>query len=291
MTIEDIILSSDKRGISQLRGHMPPDFCTDAAELILSCRSKALSTAAIITGFYIARAEASETDGPPGAIALADALGTLGFTTVYITDKYTVPLLVPEIAGDSRVIEFPMTGDAESRKFAVKLRRQLKPQLMVAIERPGMSAEGKYYNMRGIDISDYCARIDYFIEGQKDSIGIGDGGNELGMGNLADVITQVPTLAKNPAALKVATPVIASVSNWGAYGIIAALSVLTGNHLLPAPEHEEKVLSTLVARGAVDGISGERTLSVDGFGLQENLEILRRLQLYVDDRIGGVGRS
>ncbi len=286
MTIEDIVLSSDNRGISHLRDYLPADFCTQAAELILTCRIKTPSIALIVTGFYIARAMASETDGPPGAIALAGVLRELGFTTIYVTDKHTIPLLVPTVIGDSRVIEFPIAGEAESRRFAANLQDEIKPGLQIAVERPGMSAEGKYYNMRGADISEYCARIDYLFEGHRNSIGIGDGGNELGMGNLYSVIPRVPTLAKNPAVVRVAAPVIASVSNWGAYGIIAALSVLTGSHLLPTPEHEDQVLRALVARGAVDGISGERTLSVDGFGLPENIEILKRLQSCVDEEIG-----
>jgi hypothetical protein len=127
VTIEDIVLSSDNRGISQLRNHLPADFCTQAAELILSCRAKTASTALIATGFYIARALASETDGPPGAIALAHALRALGFITAYVTDRYTVPLLVPEIFDHSRVIEFPIAGEAKSRKFAAKLHDEVKP--------------------------------------------------------------------------------------------------------------------------------------------------------------------
>ncbi|MCH8198648.1 MAG: hypothetical protein IIA54_01080 [Chloroflexi bacterium] len=34
MSIEDIILDRDSRGVSQLRGHLPANFCQEAAELI-----------------------------------------------------------------------------------------------------------------------------------------------------------------------------------------------------------------------------------------------------------------
>ena len=69
-SIEDIILDHDRRGVSALRPHSPPDFCDRAAGLILDNPG----TAMIATGFYILSAGMVETDGPPGAIAIGDAL-------------------------------------------------------------------------------------------------------------------------------------------------------------------------------------------------------------------------
>ena len=59
--IEDIILENDLRGISALRRHLPDDYCDRAARLITDNSG----TAFIATGFYILKAEAAETDGPP----------------------------------------------------------------------------------------------------------------------------------------------------------------------------------------------------------------------------------
>ena len=40
--------------------------------------------------------------------------------------------------------------------------------------------------MRGIDISEHCGCFDFFVtEARCPTIAIGDGGNEIGMGNLA----------------------------------------------------------------------------------------------------------
>ncbi len=48
-TIEDIILDQDQRGVSHLRGHVPTDFCAQAAQYILDHPGPAI----IATGFYI----------------------------------------------------------------------------------------------------------------------------------------------------------------------------------------------------------------------------------------------
>ena len=66
MSIEDIILDRDSRGVSKLRGHLPANFCQEAAELILANPGTAL----IATGFYILASSLPETDGPPGALAI-----------------------------------------------------------------------------------------------------------------------------------------------------------------------------------------------------------------------------
>ena len=73
-TIEDIILRFDKRGMTPLRPHLPEDYCTRAARCILDAPGRAL----IGTGFYITRAGATETDGPPGAYFIGKALEALG---------------------------------------------------------------------------------------------------------------------------------------------------------------------------------------------------------------------
>ena len=44
----------------------------------------------IVTGFYIlARRAYSETDGPPGEVAIGSALEQLGYDVAYVTDCYS----------------------------------------------------------------------------------------------------------------------------------------------------------------------------------------------------------
>ena len=59
-------LRYDKRGVSDLRPHLPKDFCRQAADLLAARPGVALIT----TGFYILRTGTPETDGPPGAVAI-----------------------------------------------------------------------------------------------------------------------------------------------------------------------------------------------------------------------------
>ncbi|MDP3880469.1 MAG: DUF4392 domain-containing protein, partial [Dehalococcoidales bacterium] len=164
-----------------------------------------------------------------------------------------------------------------SQKFARNILDELQPAVIISTERCGRTASGQYFNMANRDITDYTAKVDYLFDGQENTVGIGDGGNEIGMGNLAEQIKNVTTLVKNPAVTRVNKLIIASVSNWGAYGLIASLSRLRGSNLLPSVEWEKEIIREMVVRGVVDGMSGEKKLGVDGFDLEQNAEILAQL--------------
>ena len=274
--IEDIILDNDRRGISALRPHLPDDFCGQAARLILDNPGRAL----ICTGFYILGAKAPETDGPPGAYFLGKALNALGFSTTYVTDKYSAFLFGGLVPADS-VVEFPVTDVEASEQFADDLLARLQPSVVISIERCGATAGGEYLNMRGVDISPYNAKLDALVLHHDATVGVGDGGNEIGMGSLAEHIPGVDTLPNNPTVTPVDRLVLASVSNWGGYGIIAALSELSGRNLLPAVESEEEVIRHMVDLGAVDGIEVRPVYSVDGFPLEENRITLARLHAHL----------
>ena len=271
-TIEDIILDRDRRGVSALRSHLPDNFCEQAAQLILDNRGRAL----ILTGFYILAAGAHETDGPPGAYFLGQALQKLGYPVTYVTDRYGA-FLFKDLAGAEDVVEFPITDAEASERFAQDLLARLRPSVVISIERCGPTADGRYLNMRGADISQYTAKLDYLVLHHNATVGIGDGGNEIGMGNLVERIPLVDTLPKEPATTPVTRLVIASVSNWGGYGLIAALSRLARQNLLPAVQAEEEIIRRMVDQGAVDGTTSQPVYTVDGFPLEENRQTLEQL--------------
>ncbi len=273
-SIEDTILENDMRGVSELRSHLPPDFCTQAAQYILDN----LGDVVIVTGFYILSAGQHETDGPPGAIAIGNALAALGRTVTYVSDLHTTPMLRDWLGEGVRVVDFPIGDIDSSREAAAKILSQLKPGLLISIERCGRTKDEKYLNMRAADITRYTARLDYLFERGIPSVGIGDGGNEIGMGNLAEVIPGVDRLPDDPAIAKVDRLVLASVSNWGGYGLVAALSQLVGRDLLPTTDEDERLIRRMVDAGAVDGTSGENKYYVDNFTLEQNAGVLRRLR-------------
>jgi len=277
MSIEGIILSHDRRGISELRGRLPADFCHDAAALILRAVRQSRRAAIITTGFYVASARAPETDGPPGALALGECLDRLGFDVTYVTDEHTVPLLSCAALKKNEVIAFPIADRDSSERFASHVLTDIQPSLIISVERCGPNSSGQYLNMAGEDITPYTARIDCLFIGQRNTIGIGDGGNEIGMGNLARHIPSIRNLPQDPALTPVDKLVIASVSNWGGYGLVAALSKLVKHNLLPSVEWEKEIIIEMVRKGAVDGMSGQRELAVDGFDMKQNSRALEQL--------------
>ena len=273
-TIEDIILQQDKRGVAELRPHLPLDFCSQAAAYIMEHPGDTVVT----SGYYITMSGGPETDGPPGAIAIGRALQALGRRVTYVTDMYALPLFQDWIGDEAEVVDFPITGVEASKQFAANLLDRLNPALLISIERGGRTKDETYLNMRDVDMTPQTARVDYLFESDIPSVGIGDGGNEIGMGNLLEVIPTVERLPNNPSVSKVDRLVVTSVSNWGGYGLLAALSSLAGKNLLPTVEHETRLIQRLVDIGAVDGTTGNAIPTVDGFSIEENGRVLEQLR-------------
>ncbi len=280
-TIEDIILNHDRRGINALRPHLPDDFCTQAARFLLDHQGPVI----IATGFYIIMSDAPETDGPPGAFAIGDAIRDLGHPVAYAVDAPVAGMMSGWLAGrgdPSPVIDFPITKDAAGNYQAAKgAIEQHSPSLVISIERCAPDAAGVYRNMRGVDISEWTARIDRIFELGIPSIGIGDGGNEIGMGNLLDVVESAESLPDYPAITTCNQLIASSTSNWGGYGLVAALSIAVGRNLLPAIETDTDCIRYLVDAGAVSGVTGEHDYLVDGFTLEENAAVLQELHDHV----------
>ena len=262
--IEDIVLQDDIRGMTALKPHMPQNYVARCADLLLDHPGKIF----IVTGFYIMAAEATETDGPPGAVTLGNALTKLGNEIAYVTDELSSEV-VRSIA-EHEVIEFPITNHFESANFANELFQEHSPSALIAIERAGLVGDGTYRNFRGVDFTPYNAKIDHLFDQHPYSVGIGDGGNEIGMGNLQNVIPTIEHeyLPKNPCVTTTTELIIASCSNWGGYGLVAALSLKHGINLLPSVEEAKQMVRDIVAVGAVEGMSGESKEFVDGRDLE-----------------------
>ena len=225
----------------------------------------------ITTGFCIRAALAGETDGPPGALDIADALLGLGKRVVLVTDKYSAPLLaagasISEIEAPIVQIDLPQ----ENADRAIdELLGEFAPTHVLAIERPGNAADGHRYSMRGEMLDDLIPGADRLLTPPAPrnftTLAVGDGGNELGLGGLraqlGDRITHGDLIFCATAADHI---VPAGISNWGGYAIAAALSLLSGKPLLRSPAHERRAVEAMVATGAVDGCTRQRSLSVDG---------------------------
>jgi hypothetical protein len=277
MSIENIVLSQDQRGISALRPYLAPDFCERAASLILDHPGTVL----IATGFYVPAGAAPETDGPPGAVALGNVIASLGSRVIYVTDAYSAPVLHGLLGRGGAVLEFPIIDHETSWTHAAEIVTSLKPSLTIAVERCGLTDEGVHRNMRGVDVSGYHAKIDYLFRIHDCSVGIGDGGNEIGMGSVAAAIPMVMPAAGRPCVTSTTRLVISSVSNWGAWGVIAAMSKLRRQNLLPTVPAARALLLQTIALGAVDGTTGKRTDSVDGFPVKDNDRVLAEMHRWL----------
>ena len=71
---------------------------------------------------------------------------------------------------------------------------------------------------------------------------------------------------------------IATVSNWGAFGLLAALESASAGTFLPSAHAYEEFLDHIVALGAVDGMNGAKKKTVDGQPLKVDIEILEQLR-------------
>lgn len=261
--VEDLILSHPCRGMDILRPHLAEDFCREAADEILSWRR---GTVLQTTGFYVAGR--AETDGPPGALLLAKTLEAEGFQPVVVTDELCRGYFE---RGGVPSVYLPLDATEDD---CMALLEELAPVGMISVERCGKNTAGDYANMRGVSISKHTAPIDRLFElAQVPTIGIGDGGNEIGMGNLAGIIRN--ELALTPCRITVDQLVIATVSNWGALGLCACLGRL--------PTEKELENAYILARdmGYVDGLAGECALSEDGFPLEVVLKLRDELEATV----------
>ena len=105
------------------------------------------------------------------------------------------------------------------------------------------------------------------------------------MGNIKDHISKSKTLVDYPTTSEVTNLIISSVSNWGAYGLLAAISIKSKQNLLPSAKEQISLIKKIVDLGAVDGFSGTKDYKVDGKDLEENTYILRQLHQLVDNNI------
>ena len=264
--IEQLLVRQNLRGMAALQPHLAPGYILRAAKLLNQCRGTVL----IGTGFPVL--DTFETDGPVGAIGLYQLLQKLGAKPVLVCGD---PLF-SALKADYQCFQIRVNQYNALPAIAEAALAELQPQLVISIERPGFNANKRYANMRGEDISERCASFDYFIsQATCPTIGIGDGGNEIGMGNLYQ---QVSALNITPCVTRCDELIVADVSNWAAWGLAAMVSVLRGENLLSDAE-PLAILQYLSAKGSVDGVTRLNTLTEDGLAHTEGEQLIKDLEL------------
>jgi hypothetical protein len=264
--IEQLLVRQNLRGMASLLPHLRPGTVLRAARLINQCRGTVL----IGTGFPVL--DTFETDGPVGAIALYQLLQRLGAKPVIVCGDP----LYSALKQDYQCYQLTVNKYDALPAIASEALAQLQPQLVISIERPGFNAQQRYFNMRGEDISARCASFDYFLTlAACPTIGIGDGGNEIGMGNLQHAVS---TLNITPAVTQCDELIVADVSNWAAWGLAAMVSVLRSENMLTGAD-PLAILQYLSAKGSVDGVTRLNTLTEDGLVHTEGVQLIKDLEL------------
>jgi hypothetical protein len=186
--------------------------------------------------------------------------------------------------------------DTGSRAKCSELLDRYEPKVMIAIERLGPNRKGIIHGATGISYDDVHAKTQYLFEmaprRKIKTIGIGDMGNEIGFGLILDDVLQIaPFGAKCQCpcgagmATTVATDVLisAAISNWGAYGISAALAaILRRPDVLQDPKTQARMLEACVMAGAVDGIHAAQILSDDGVPEPSHQSLVQLLNTIVE---------
>lgn len=286
--IEALVQEEVGRNISHL---------CDAAKGGLWSAASALAAAkspvvGVITGFYVPRATppAAETDGPIGAALLLRALESAGVPVRLATDEPCRATCAAALVG-AGIGDIPMDIAQLDKPLAplVMAWKQAGVTHAISIERCGRAFDGRPRNLRGVDIGDFIAPMDILFEsGPWAKLAVGDGGNEIGMGALprsliAHDIAHGESIACATAADHL---IVAGVSNWGAWGLIAALAVLRPDWrdaMLEAldPVRDRAILEHAVRHGpAVDGVTALAELTVDSLDMSRHhakLDAIRAL--------------
>lgn len=274
--VEAVIQRDAGRGIAPLaeaaRGGL-----TRAVNMIQRSQSPVVC---ILTGFFIPDADppAPETDGPPGAVALAQLLGEAGIRTHLLTDARCAGVLKLTAGSIAPVHVVDDETTAESMR-AILIDEGVTH--LVLVERPGPAADGETYNMRGEVISPFVTPMRRLLEAPPwETIAIGDGGNELGMGSLAtDLVGQT---IKHGARIHCVVPcdalIVAGVSNWGAIALGAAIASRSRDVELRLVARHAELLGAAIAGGAVDGATRRREFSVDGLPEEAHAAVLAQIE-------------
>ena len=259
-----------------------------------------------------------ETDGPIGAVSLARAISVGCRATPVIVCEESLVDLLSEISraaglhvhgvdeakkypGRVAILGFP-TVDDKAKVESARMLNDLKPSAIIAVEKPSRNEKGVYHGARGTEVS-FHARVDYLFDDAKSrnilTLGIGDHGGEIGIGNVLDTAKEVvplgaeckcPCVSGVAGATKTDFLVISTISNWGAYGVETCLAALLGREeILHNSETENRMLEAAAEAGAVDGSGGAITglgePVVDGYPKKFHIFMIEMLQAVLQNRL------
>lgn len=260
----------------------------------------------IITGFVLLPHKKAEMDGIIGAMFLARALvKAFNAKPVIICPEENIAAVeglsyimglhlfksVPELLQypvSMAVIPFTKDAGAAAEEAQILMDTAL-PKAVISIEAPGANKRGVYHNATGLDVTEIEAKADVLFEKLREAgvtdIAIGDLGNEIGMGTIGEHLDKYIPYAREGAcrcgcgggiAAKSCASVIltATTSDWGAYGLIAAIAHIKGDlSIMHNAEMERQAIYCASRNGMID-MYGWLIPAIDGFDEKININIV-----------------
>ena len=287
----------------------------DAGQLEITARSLVSArSVGIVTGFCVVDAQppAAETDGLPGALFLARALRTLGIEATLVSDRFACPLLragceilnlpqeiicevgpedVEQVWSDrgsswTHLIAIERVGPSHTLASLQAQHRDGPPPVAQFEQEVSPADRDVCYNMRGMSVDSVTAPLHRLFEivGERRlpvvTIGIADGGNEIGAGRIPweTVRAAVRSPVAGRIACRIATDylILAGVSDWAAYALAAAVCVERNQRAILSPwtsAEQRSVIEALVHAGALDGVTRTSQITVDGLPLEQYLQV------------------
>ncbi len=291
----------------------------------------------VLTGFPCMRDRTppAETDGPPGAASVARTLHALGVRVRLPIEEHSATVLRQCVEATMSVhtedaplvVPFPAAdcwaADDDARLMALRT----SAAALLCLERAGPASDGVCRTMRGLPMGPalVAPQLNSLAELAASGspcraatpplrcVAIGDGGNELGLGELHPLICEH---VANGAAIGCVVPahavLVASVSNWGGYALSHALALLAWDRGQPtrscansysgrgaaassaadsppsaaayldgmAPDATavRRAIVAANAAGAVDGITANAGGAVDGMPLEKQCAVVNELR-------------
>ena len=242
-----------------------------------------------------------ESDGPPGAAVLARLLyWGYGAVPVYVCEAmHAEPVIASSEAADVMINEAEhaiarrhggalVTGPAdpaEVESWATELVARFKPKLLIATEKLGPAADGTVYNATGqpkgpeTNIVDLSPLVAAAREQGVPSIGIGDHGNEIGFGRIADDVRRImPHGEANATVVPTDVLIPAMMSNWGCSGIAAVCAfLLERGDLMHTAEQEERIVRACLDAGGLEAHWCTKRFVVDGADGESSMAVVQLL--------------
>lgn len=257
----------------------------------------------------------TETDGPVGAaiiaraleeaygivpiLAMADNMEHFGVVAlrsagliVSDLDKALLSKPGPPMASVGAVISIP-TDRSVISKYSQSLLDKINPIALISIELPGANSEGMYHNVTGRIVPEHLVikADEIFREATSRgilTIGIGDGGNELGMANATEsIIKYLKDGNKIAPSTKVDHLIVSCISNWGALGFAACIAAVSGKKDIFDHIDIVRITDKLSDAGAIDGLTAYVDPKNDGTSNEVNRGLTSLLSMSLHMNIDG----